>query len=54
MIPVCFVFIALVSSADTPHAPSLYNHLEDSAEGPEGDEVFFDMLVKCQVRKKPN
>uniref|UniRef100_A0A3Q2CY10 G-protein-signaling modulator 2-like n=1 Tax=Cyprinodon variegatus TaxID=28743 RepID=A0A3Q2CY10_CYPVA len=39
---------ALVSSADTPHAPSLYNHLEDSAEGPEGDEVFFDMLVKCQ------
>ncbi|KAM4574775.1 G-protein-signaling modulator 2-like isoform 1-T1 [Fundulus diaphanus] len=39
---------ALISSADTPRAPSLYNHLEDNAEGPEGDEVFFDMLVKCQ------
>ncbi|MED6284611.1 G-protein-signaling modulator 2 [Characodon lateralis] len=39
---------ALTSSADTHLAPSLYNHLEDNAEGPERDEVFFDMLVKCQ------
>lgn len=39
---------AHISSADAPRAPSLYNHLEDNAEGPEGDEVFFDMLVKCQ------
>uniref|UniRef100_A0A3B5LD44 Uncharacterized protein n=1 Tax=Xiphophorus couchianus TaxID=32473 RepID=A0A3B5LD44_9TELE len=33
---------------NTPRAPSLYSHLEDNADGPEGDEVFFDMLVKCQ------
>ncbi|XP_016526354.1 G-protein-signaling modulator 2-like isoform X1 [Poecilia formosa] len=39
---------ALISSADTPRAPSLYSHLEDNADGPEGDEVFFDMLLKCQ------
>nr|XP_046246794.1 G-protein-signaling modulator 2-like isoform X2 [Scatophagus argus] len=36
------------SSADTPHTPSLYSRLEASAEHPEGDDVFFDMLVKCQ------
>ncbi|XP_029004353.1 G-protein-signaling modulator 2-like [Betta splendens] len=35
-------------SADTHHTPSLYKRLEASAEQPEGDEVFFDMLVKCQ------
>ncbi|XP_039984184.1 G-protein-signaling modulator 2-like isoform X2 [Xiphias gladius] len=37
-----------VSSTDTPHTPSLYSCLEASAEQPEGDDVFFDMLVKCQ------
>ncbi|KAM9358018.1 G-protein-signaling modulator 2-like [Symphorus nematophorus] len=35
-------------STDTPHTPSLYSRLEASAEQPEGDDVFFDMLVKCQ------
>ncbi|XP_070688302.1 G-protein-signaling modulator 2-like [Pempheris klunzingeri] len=39
---------APISSTDTPHTPSLYSRLEASAEQPEGDEVFFDMLVKCQ------
>ncbi|KAM3619091.1 uncharacterized protein V6R79_002746 [Siganus canaliculatus] len=39
---------APVSSADTPHTPSLFARLEANAEQPEGDEVFFDMLVKCQ------
>ncbi|XP_008297856.1 G-protein-signaling modulator 2-like isoform X1 [Stegastes partitus] len=39
---------APISSADTPHTPSLYGRLEASAEQPEGDDVFFDMLVKCQ------
>ncbi|KAM4549324.1 G-protein-signaling modulator 2-like isoform 1-T2 [Odontesthes bonariensis] len=39
---------ALISSADTPHTPSLYSHLEANADQPEGDDVFFDMLVKCQ------
>lgn len=34
---------------DTPQTPSLYSRLEANAEHPEGDEVFFDMLVKCQV-----
>lgn len=33
---------------DTPQTPSLYSRLEANAEHPEGDEVFFDMLVKCQ------
>ncbi|XP_028259079.1 G-protein-signaling modulator 2-like isoform X2 [Parambassis ranga] len=33
---------------NTPHTHSLYDRLEASAEQPEGDEVFFDMLVKCQ------
>ncbi|XP_034035399.1 G-protein-signaling modulator 2-like isoform X2 [Thalassophryne amazonica] len=37
-----------ISSTDPPHTPSLYSRLEASAEQPEGDEVFFDMLVKCQ------
>ncbi|XP_029987628.1 G-protein-signaling modulator 2-like [Sphaeramia orbicularis] len=36
------------SSTSPPHTPSLYDHIEASAEQPEGDEVFFDMLVKCQ------
>ncbi|KAM9761701.1 G-protein-signaling modulator 2-like isoform 2-T2 [Menidia menidia] len=39
---------ALISSADTPPTPSLYSHLEANADQPEGDDVFFDMLVKCQ------
>ncbi|XP_041862985.1 G-protein-signaling modulator 2-like isoform X2 [Melanotaenia boesemani] len=38
----------LISSADTPHTPSVYSHLEASTDQPEGDEVFFDLLVKCQ------
>ncbi|KAM4629211.1 G-protein-signaling modulator 2-like isoform 1-T1 [Polymixia lowei] len=36
------------SSTDPPRTPSLYSHLEASAEQTEGDDVFFDMLVKCQ------
>uniref|UniRef100_A0A8C7WU97 Uncharacterized protein n=2 Tax=Oryzias sinensis TaxID=183150 RepID=A0A8C7WU97_9TELE len=32
----------------SPHIPSQYSHLEASAEPPEADDVFFDMLVKCQ------
>ncbi|XP_026201738.1 G-protein-signaling modulator 2-like [Anabas testudineus] len=39
---------APISSTDTRHTPSLYSRLEASAEQPEGEEVFFDMLVKCQ------
>ncbi|XP_061594649.1 G-protein-signaling modulator 2-like isoform X2 [Cololabis saira] len=39
---------ALTSSADSNDTPSLYSCLEASAEQPEGDDVFFDMLVKCQ------
>ncbi|XP_042370347.1 G-protein-signaling modulator 2-like isoform X2 [Plectropomus leopardus] len=39
---------APISNTDTPHTPSLYGQLEASAEQPEGDDVFFDMLVKCQ------
>ncbi|XP_022596863.1 G-protein-signaling modulator 2-like [Seriola dumerili] len=39
---------APISSTDTPHTPSLYSCLEASNEQPEGDDVFFDMLVKCQ------
>ncbi|XP_019128448.1 G-protein-signaling modulator 2 isoform X1 [Larimichthys crocea] len=39
---------ALIPSTDTPHTPSLYSRLEASSEQPEGDDVFFDMLVKCQ------
>ncbi|XP_018549533.2 G-protein-signaling modulator 2 isoform X2 [Lates calcarifer] len=39
---------APTSSTDTPHTPSLYSRLEASTEQPEGDDVFFDMLVKCQ------
>ncbi|KAM8874635.1 G-protein-signaling modulator 2-like isoform 1-T1 [Spinachia spinachia] len=37
-----------ISSTDTAHTPSLYTRLEASAEKPDGDDVFFDMLVKCQ------
>lgn len=49
----CLLVLSLapISSTDTPHTPSLYSRLEASTEQPEGDEVFFDMLVKCQVRK---
>ncbi|XP_035503413.1 G-protein-signaling modulator 2-like isoform X1 [Scophthalmus maximus] len=39
---------ATISSTDSPHTPSLYSQLEASDEQPEGDDVFFDMLVKCQ------
>ncbi|XP_047443642.1 G-protein-signaling modulator 2-like isoform X2 [Mugil cephalus] len=39
---------APISTTDTPHTHSLYDRLEASADQPEGDEVFFDMLVKCQ------
>ncbi|XP_068599929.1 G-protein-signaling modulator 2-like isoform X2 [Brachionichthys hirsutus] len=39
---------APASHTDTPHTPSLYSRLEASAEQPDGDDVFFDMLVKCQ------
>nr|XP_020458537.1 G-protein-signaling modulator 2-like isoform X1 [Monopterus albus]XP_020458538.1 G-protein-signaling modulator 2-like isoform X1 [Monopterus albus] len=39
---------APISQANTPYAPSLYSCLEASTEQPEGDDVFFDMLVKCQ------
>ncbi|XP_040895690.1 G-protein-signaling modulator 2-like isoform X2 [Toxotes jaculatrix] len=34
--------------SSTTHTPSLYSRIEASAEQPEGDDVFFDMLVKCQ------
>ncbi|XP_030289813.1 G-protein-signaling modulator 2-like isoform X3 [Sparus aurata] len=37
-----------VSSTEARHTPSLYSRLEASDEQPEGDDVFFDMLVKCQ------
>uniref|UniRef100_A0AAQ4RTU2 G protein signaling modulator 2, like n=1 Tax=Gasterosteus aculeatus aculeatus TaxID=481459 RepID=A0AAQ4RTU2_GASAC len=33
---------------NTPHTQSLYSRLEATAEKPQGDDVFFDMLVKCQ------
>ncbi|XP_072294303.1 G-protein-signaling modulator 2-like isoform X2 [Eucyclogobius newberryi] len=36
------------SRAEVPQTRSLYDHLEASADQPETDEVFFDMLVKCQ------
>ncbi|XP_029285356.1 G-protein-signaling modulator 2-like isoform X2 [Cottoperca gobio] len=39
---------APISSTDAHHTPSLYSRLEASAEQPEEDDVFFDMLVKCQ------
>ncbi|XP_073331802.1 G-protein-signaling modulator 2-like [Pagrus major] len=39
---------APVSSTEAPHTPSLYSRLEASGDQPEGDDVFFDMLVKCQ------
>uniref|UniRef100_A0A665TMX3 G-protein-signaling modulator 2-like n=2 Tax=Echeneis naucrates TaxID=173247 RepID=A0A665TMX3_ECHNA len=39
---------APISNTDMPHTHSLYSHLEASAEQTEGDDVFFDMLVKCQ------
>ncbi|XP_026179229.1 G-protein-signaling modulator 2-like isoform X2 [Mastacembelus armatus] len=39
---------APVCSTDTPYTPSLHSRLEASAEQPEGDEIFFDMLIKCQ------
>lgn len=45
---VCFLPVPSPGT-DTPQTPSLYSRLEANAEHPEGDEVFFDMLVKCQV-----
>nr|XP_057929500.1 G-protein-signaling modulator 2-like isoform X2 [Doryrhamphus excisus] len=39
---------APISSTDPAHTPSLYSCIETSTEQPEGDDVFFDMLVKCQ------
>ncbi|KAK7889890.1 hypothetical protein WMY93_025450 [Mugilogobius chulae] len=36
------------SSAEVRHTRSLFDHLEASADQPESDDVFFDMLVKCQ------
>uniref|UniRef100_A0AAQ4RE76 G protein signaling modulator 2, like n=1 Tax=Gasterosteus aculeatus aculeatus TaxID=481459 RepID=A0AAQ4RE76_GASAC len=39
---------APICSTDTPHTQSLYSRLEATAEKPQGDDVFFDMLVKCQ------
>lgn len=39
---------APTSSTNPPLTHSLYDQLEASTEQPEGDEVFFDMLVKCQ------
>lgn len=41
-----FLCAAPAASTDTPS-----RYLEASAEQPEGDDVFFDMLVKCQVRQ---
>nr|XP_061831642.1 G-protein-signaling modulator 2-like isoform X1 [Nerophis lumbriciformis] len=37
-----------ISSPDPAHIQSQYNCMEPSTEQPEGDDVFFDMLVKCQ------
>ncbi|TNN38210.1 G-protein-signaling modulator 2 [Liparis tanakae] len=39
---------APTSCAESPRIPSPYSRLEAGAEPPEGDDVFFDMLVKCQ------
>ncbi|XP_063747302.1 G-protein-signaling modulator 2-like isoform X3 [Eleginops maclovinus] len=39
---------APISSTDAHHTPSLYSHIEASSEQPEEEDVFFDMLVKCQ------
>ncbi|XP_017276028.1 G-protein-signaling modulator 2 [Kryptolebias marmoratus] len=39
---------ARTPGANTSHTPSLYSHLVDHADQPEGDDVFFNMLVKCQ------
>ncbi|XP_034066072.1 G-protein-signaling modulator 2-like isoform X3 [Gymnodraco acuticeps] len=39
---------APISSTDAPHTPSLYSRIEASSEQPEEEDVFFDMLVKCQ------
>lgn len=47
-----FLHPAPVASTDTPYTPSLYSCLEANAEQPEADDVFFDMLVKYQVRRK--
>ncbi|KAF7662160.1 hypothetical protein LDENG_00244880 [Lucifuga dentata] len=40
--------ISQATNTDQPHTPSLLSHLEASAEQPDGDDIFFDMLVKCQ------
>ncbi|XP_061539503.1 G-protein-signaling modulator 2-like isoform X2 [Phycodurus eques] len=39
---------APISSTDPAHTPSQYSCIETSTNQPEGDDVFFDMLVKCQ------
>ncbi|KAM9797356.1 G-protein-signaling modulator 2-like isoform X2 [Syngnathus typhle] len=36
------------SSADPAHTPSQYSCIQTTLNQPEGDDVFFDMLVKCQ------
>lgn len=38
-----------LSTADLPNSPSVLSCLMTSADRPEVDDVFFDMLVKCQV-----
>ncbi|KAL1022759.1 hypothetical protein UPYG_G00031940 [Umbra pygmaea] len=38
-----------LSTSDPPFSPpNLLNHLPSSADPPQADDVFFDMLVKCQ------
>ncbi|XP_061682141.1 G-protein-signaling modulator 2-like isoform X3 [Syngnathoides biaculeatus] len=39
---------APISSTDPAHTPSQYSSIETSTNQPDGDDVFFDMLVKCQ------
>ncbi|XP_076026261.1 G-protein-signaling modulator 2-like isoform X2 [Genypterus blacodes] len=39
---------AQAPSTDPPQRPSLYSRLETAEEQAGGDDVFFDMLVKCQ------
>ncbi|XP_034737242.1 G-protein-signaling modulator 2-like isoform X2 [Etheostoma cragini] len=39
---------APISNTDTSHTPSLCSRLEASTVQPDGDDVFFDILAKCQ------
>ncbi|XP_053718634.1 G-protein-signaling modulator 2-like isoform X2 [Synchiropus splendidus] len=39
---------AQIPSSEPPHTPSPLSGDKSSFDQPEGDEVFFDMLVKCQ------